>query len=87
MQCVALAVYTGCVRLLQAETELCTVKLERAEKLIGGLGGEKTRCVPRAPTEFWRVCFLRPFRDCSKYSALPVSVDNRLQADGTSSPT
>lgn len=26
-----------------AETELCTAKLERAEKLISGLGGEKTR--------------------------------------------
>ncbi|KAG2436335.1 hypothetical protein HXX76_006644 [Chlamydomonas incerta] len=28
---------------LEAETELCTAKLERAEKLISGLGGEKTR--------------------------------------------
>ena len=26
---------------LEAEVELCSVKLERAEKLIGGLGGEK----------------------------------------------
>ncbi|KAG2482389.1 hypothetical protein HYH03_018685 [Edaphochlamys debaryana] len=28
---------------LEAETELCVAKLERAEKLISGLGGEKTR--------------------------------------------
>lgn len=28
---------------LQDEVELCTQKLDRAEKLIGGLGGEKTR--------------------------------------------
>jgi dynein heavy chain len=27
----------------QNEVELCSVKLERAEKLIGGLGGEKSR--------------------------------------------
>ena len=26
---------------LEAEVQLCSVKLERAEKLIGGLGGEK----------------------------------------------
>lgn len=33
------------LRLLRpaAETELCTAKLERAEKLISGLGGEKSR--------------------------------------------
>lgn len=28
---------------LEAEVQLCSIKLERAEKLIGGLGGEKTR--------------------------------------------
>jgi hypothetical protein len=28
---------------LEAEVALCTVKLERAEKLISGLGGEKAR--------------------------------------------
>lgn len=28
---------------LEAEVQLCTVKLERAEKLISGLGGEKQR--------------------------------------------
>ena len=28
---------------LEAEVALCSVKLERAEKLIGGLGGEKVR--------------------------------------------
>ena len=28
---------------LQKEVDLCTVKLDRAEKLIGGLGGERTR--------------------------------------------
>lgn len=28
---------------LEAEVQLCSVKLERAEKLIGGLGGEKAR--------------------------------------------
>lgn len=28
---------------LESEVDLCSVKLERAEKLIGGLGGEKTR--------------------------------------------
>jgi dynein heavy chain, axonemal len=28
---------------LEAEVELCTVKLDRASKLIGGLGGEKAR--------------------------------------------
>eukprot|EP00951_Prasinocladus_malaysianus_P022904 scaffold193263_cov38-Prasinocladus_malaysianus.AAC.1 len=28
---------------LEAEVELCTQKLDRAEKLIGGLGGEKAR--------------------------------------------
>ena len=35
---------------LQKEVELCTVKLERAEKLIGGLGGEKTRWTEAAET-------------------------------------
>ncbi len=35
---------------LEAETELCAVKLERAEKLIGGLGGEK---VSRLATATW----------------------------------
>ena len=28
---------------LESEVQLCSVKLERAEKLIGGLGGEKAR--------------------------------------------
>jgi len=28
---------------LEADVALCTVKLERAEKLISGLGGEKQR--------------------------------------------
>ena len=28
---------------LEGEVQLCSVKLERAEKLIGGLGGEKVR--------------------------------------------
>lgn len=28
---------------LEAQRDLCQQKLERAEKLIGGLGGEKTR--------------------------------------------
>jgi hypothetical protein len=28
---------------LEADIELCSVKLERADKLIGGLGGEKAR--------------------------------------------
>lgn len=28
---------------LEAQVDLCAKKLERAEKLIGGLGGEKTR--------------------------------------------
>jgi len=28
---------------LEGEVDLCTVKLERAEKLIGGLGGERAR--------------------------------------------
>lgn len=28
---------------LEAEVKLCSVKLERAEALIGGLGGEKVR--------------------------------------------
>lgn len=28
---------------LEFQVELCAKKLERAEKLIGGLGGEKTR--------------------------------------------
>ena len=28
---------------LEEEVQLCSVKLERAEKLIGGLGGEKIR--------------------------------------------
>ncbi len=33
-----------CVQIrLQEEVELCTAKLERAEKLISGLGGEKAR--------------------------------------------
>ncbi|KAJ7552701.1 hypothetical protein O6H91_06G065600 [Diphasiastrum complanatum] len=30
---------------LQHEVKMCTVKLERAEQLIGGLGGEKTRWI------------------------------------------
>lgn len=29
--------------LLQADVELCQMKLKRAEELIGGLGGERTR--------------------------------------------
>lgn len=29
--------------LLEFQVDLCARKLERAEKLIGGLGGEKTR--------------------------------------------
>lgn len=29
--------------LLQADVELCHMKLKRAEELIGGLGGERTR--------------------------------------------
>ena len=29
---------------LEGEVDLCAVKLERAEKLISGLGGEKERC-------------------------------------------
>lgn len=28
---------------LEANIDLCSKKLDRAEKLIGGLGGEKTR--------------------------------------------
>jgi dynein heavy chain len=28
---------------LEGEVEVCTAKLERAEKLISGLGGEKAR--------------------------------------------
>lgn len=32
---------------LAAETESCTAKLERAEKLIKGLGGEKARWASR----------------------------------------
>jgi dynein heavy chain len=28
---------------LEADIELCSIKLERADKLIGGLGGEKAR--------------------------------------------
>ena len=28
---------------LETDVDICTKKLERAEKLIGGLGGEKTR--------------------------------------------
>lgn len=28
---------------LEGEVQLCSIKLERAEKLIGGLGGEKVR--------------------------------------------
>ena len=28
---------------LEGEVQLCSIKLERAEKLIGGLGGEKIR--------------------------------------------
>lgn len=30
---------------LECEVDLCEKKLDRASKLIGGLGGEKTRCV------------------------------------------
>ncbi|EFJ29004.1 inner arm dynein 3-2 [Selaginella moellendorffii] len=33
---------------LQHEVKMCTVKLERAEQLIGGLGGEKTRWIAAA---------------------------------------
>lgn len=28
---------------LEADIEMCSIKLDRAEKLIGGLGGEKAR--------------------------------------------
>jgi predicted nuclease with TOPRIM domain len=30
---------------LEGEVEACSQKLDRAEKLIGGLGGEKVRCL------------------------------------------
>ena len=30
---------------LEEQVDLCAKKLERAQKLIGGLGGEKDRCV------------------------------------------
>ncbi|XP_020605107.1 dynein heavy chain 7, axonemal-like [Orbicella faveolata] len=30
---------------LEKQVDLCTKKLDRAEKLIGGLGGEKTRYI------------------------------------------
>lgn len=30
---------------LEGEVELCSLKLSRAESLISGLGGEKSRCV------------------------------------------
>jgi hypothetical protein len=35
---------------LEAEYELCLAKLDRANKLIGGLGGEKTRWTESAQT-------------------------------------
>lgn len=35
---------------LEAEVTLCSQKLERAESLIGGLGGEKTRWTEVAET-------------------------------------
>ena len=40
---------------LEAEVQLCSVKLERAEKLIGGLGGEKASdtCCQACS---WHVC-------------------------------
>lgn len=37
------AEYTRKKKGLEDEISMCTKKLERAEKLIGGLGGEKTR--------------------------------------------
>ena len=33
---------------LQDETDLCKLKLQRAEELIGGLGGEKSRWMSTA---------------------------------------
>ena len=30
---------------LEIQVDLCAKKLERAQKLIGGLGGEKDRCI------------------------------------------
>lgn len=30
---------------LEKQVDICAMKLERAQKLIGGLGGEKDRCV------------------------------------------
>lgn len=33
---------------MQHEVKMCTVKIERAEQLIGGLGGERTRWIAAA---------------------------------------
>lgn len=37
---------------LEFQVDLCAKKLDRAEKLIGGLGGEKTRSVSERQTHF-----------------------------------
>lgn len=34
--------------LVQHEVKMCTVKIERAEQLIGGLGGERVRWIAAA---------------------------------------
>ena len=33
---------------MQHEVKMCTIKIERAEQLIGGLGGEKIRWIAAA---------------------------------------
>ena len=44
---------------LEAEVQLCSVKLERAEKLIGGLGGEKASDTILTCCSASLQCFLR----------------------------
>lgn len=41
---------------LENQVELCTKKLDRAEQLIGGLGGEKDRSVADWRTRWWISC-------------------------------
>ena len=41
---------------LEVQVDLCAKKLERAQKLIGGLGGEKDRCVCVCVCECVGVC-------------------------------
>lgn len=52
---------------LEFQVDLCARKLERAEKLIGGLGGEKTRWERSNQNFIFRLNLLKHF-----YSALNI---------------